>query len=87
MHDPVEVEIRSLGRTFQGTVVSLGAPPSEADRSRLQGKDPKLKAVIDLVGLVQQGRYGTSFDGAMRELAVSNSVGLPVTVTFRRVWD
>ena len=87
LHETVEVEIRSLGRTFQGVVVSLGSPPSEADRSRLQGKDPKLKAVIDLVGLVQTGRYGTSFDGAMRELAVSDSVGLPVTVTFRRVWD
>ena len=87
LYDTVDVEIRAMGRTFVGQVVSLGSRPSEADASRLLGKDPKLKVGIDLVGLEQSTGYGASFDGAMKELVFSNSVGLPVTVTFRRAWD
>ena len=87
LHDSAVVEIRAMGRSFLGRVTSLGAPPAEADRSRLLGKDPKLKAVIELVGVDPSSRYGTSFDEAMRELAYSNSVGLPATVTFNRAWD
>ena len=87
LHDTVEVEIRAMGRTFIGQVLSLGSPPSETDPSRLLGKDPKLRVGIELVGLSQASGYGASFDGAMKELVFSNSVGLPVTVTFRRAWD
>jgi multidrug resistance efflux pump len=87
LHDAVEVEIRAMGRTFVGQVVSLGSPSSEVEASRLLGKDPKLRVGIDLVGLAQSSGYGASFDGAMKELVFSNSVGLPVTVTFRRAWD
>jgi len=87
LHDTVQVDIRALGRSFEGRVMSLGTTPMDADKSRLMGKDPKLKAVIELSGLVGDDTSPAQFEAVMKELQVVDSVGLPVVVSFRRAWD
>lgn len=80
--DTAVVEVPGVGASYVARIHAVDTNPADIPKPVLLGVEARTRVLLEIIGSTDEEDEGE----AMRALVSDDTVGLPATVTFQRVW-